>query len=66
MIVLTSEHEEMPELEREVDEDIAKFDAWFSANVEPTPLIMGEKAILKTYLYWKIKKENGDDTSSGG
>ena len=47
--------------EKEVDADIASFDVAFQA-LGNDPLVRAEKAILKTYLAWKLglmkKKES--------
>lgn len=54
------------ELERLVEADIQAFDAWFQkqqkeaaakagGEVFSEPLVRSERAILKTYLYWKTK-----------
>lgn len=41
------------ELEKEVDADIVNFDAWFQQAGKNDPLTGAEKAILKTWLWWK-------------
>ncbi len=51
------------QLERLVEEDLQAFDTWFQKKQmetagqgeKPEPLVRGERAILKTYLYWKTK-----------
>lgn len=55
------------ELEAVVDADLAKFDEWLQerqrqaqreqgvANPEVQPIVRSERAILKTYLWWKTK-----------
>lgn len=58
---------EQPEsLEAEVDADIAKFNEWFQRHLQnDKPLAPSEKAVLKTYLWWKVKGENDGAQSSG-
>ena len=64
MLKVTPEKPE--ELEAEVDSDIAAFDAWFQQHLQNgQPLVRSERAILKTYLYWKTKGA-GDGTQSRG
>jgi len=47
------------------DAEIKKFDAWFQkyqvehGAEEPQPLVNSERAILKTYLYYKLRGSNG-------
>lgn len=41
------------ELEKEVDADIAEFEEYFCKKLKNSSLAAPEKAILKTYLYWK-------------
>lgn len=43
-------------LEKDVEEDIKDFDEWFQ-TLGNDPLVRGEVAILKTYLWRKIKGE---------
>lgn len=53
-------------LETAVDADIEKFNRWFQQHLKNgEPLVRSEKAILKTYLFFKLKGE-GDGTSSDG
>ncbi len=47
--------EEATSLEADVDQDITAFEEWFSSHVENGPLVHAERAILKTYLWWKFK-----------
>ncbi len=58
------------ELERFVDEDIAEFEQWFCRNVDTNAvaLLGPEKAILKTYLWYKIHsdEERPDGTPRSG
>lgn len=53
-------------LEVAVDEDIIAFDQYFQRALQNEPLVLSERAILKTYLYWKTHQETADasDTSS--
>lgn len=48
-----------PGLEKAVDEDIAAFDEFFR-SIGNENLVPSEWAILKTYLWWKTKKEKTD------
>lgn len=45
------------EVEREVDADIDEFERWFASKVENGPLLHAERAILKTYLWWKLQPD---------
>lgn len=45
--------EEAPTLEQVVDADIAEFEEYFCKMLKNSSLAAPEKAILKTYLYWK-------------
>lgn len=47
-------------LEAAVDADIASFDAYFQEAMKNDPLIPSEKAMLKTYLWWKTHQEKHD------
>lgn len=40
-------------LEKVVDEDILAFDSFFQ-SLGNDPVVRGEKAIIKTYLAWKL------------
>lgn len=42
-----------------MDPEIRKFDQWFQKQGNE-PLVMAERAILKTYLGWKLKFEDKD------
>jgi len=42
-------------LEAFVDEDIRDFEVWFLTTVDKVPLTPSEFAIIKTYLYYKLK-----------
>jgi hypothetical protein len=42
------------EIEALVDADVAKFDGYFQGELKNEPLTAAERAILKTYLYFKI------------
>lgn len=48
------------ELEAAVDEDIVEFDQYFQQVLQNEPLVLSERAILKTYLYWKTHQETKD------
>lgn len=50
------------ELEKLVEEDLRMFEAWFRAKGND-PLVRSERAILKTYLWFKVKGET--DATSG-
>lgn len=43
-----------PELEAAVEEDIRRFDEWFQ-SIGNDPIVRSEVAILKTYLWWKLR-----------
>jgi len=44
-------------LEHAVNEDIAHFEEWFR-GLKNDPLVRSEVAILKTYLFWKVKGDS--------
>lgn len=44
------------ELEPAVGRDLQKFETWFR-GLGNDPLVRSEFAILKTYLYWKLRGE---------
>ena len=48
------------ELEAAVDADIAAFDAYFQKKLNNDPLLASEKAMLKTYLWFKTHTEKHD------
>lgn len=54
-------------LEAAVDADIAAFNEWFLKKqrddqaLEPQGLVRSERAILKTYLFFKTRGERKDD-----
>ena len=49
------------QLEAYVDEDITEFEKFMMAKVDNSgPLSKPEKAIIKTYLYWKTHPELND------
>lgn len=52
------------ELELAVNEDIRKFDAWFQ-ELGNDPLTKSEVAVIKTYLWFKTLKGNGDAQAGG-
>jgi hypothetical protein len=43
------------DLKKELDAEIDRFEAWFSANIENTNLHPVESSILRTYLLWKAR-----------
>ncbi len=46
------------DLEEAVDEDLAAFERFMLTRVDPSgPLSKPERAIIKTYLYWKTHPE---------
>lgn len=50
------------QLEQSVNDDIRRFEAWFQ-GLGNDPMVRSEVAILKTYLYWKLK---GDGDAKAG
>lgn len=42
-------------LEEAVDADLNAFDTYFQRELKNAPLLPSERAILKTYLYYKTK-----------
>jgi len=46
-------------LEEEVDVELASFDTWFQATLNNGPLVNSERAIVKTYLAWKLGVKDG-------
>ena len=46
-------------LEEVVDEEVSSFDAWFQATLNNGPLVNSERAIVKTYLAWKLGVKDG-------
>ena len=52
MVQVTTEHPEGDEQKAEVDEAIARFDAWFQQQGNNDPLVRGEHAIISTFLWW--------------
>ncbi len=52
------------DLEKVVDEDINEFDEYFK-SLGNDPVVRSERAILKTYLHWKVKgPRHGEATGS--
>lgn len=52
-------------LEQVVDADINAFDAFFqNALKNDVPLVGSERAILKTYLWWKTHEQSETTSSS--
>jgi hypothetical protein len=54
MVHVTVNIEEGQTVEQAVDEDIGRFNKFMLSRVDDQPLTRFEKAILKTYLHWKI------------
>jgi hypothetical protein len=52
-------------LKREVDADIAAFEAYFR-SLPNGPLVGPERAILSTYLWWKLVKEKAAAEGGSG
>lgn len=50
--------EEPKALEAAVDVDLAAFDQYFQKVLLNDPLSPSEKAVLKTYLWWKTHPES--------
>jgi len=46
-------------LEEAVDAELASFDTWFQATLGNGPLVNSERAIVKTYLAWKLGVADG-------
>ena len=56
--------EELPDdcnLEKAVDEDIFEFSEFFR-GLGNDPVVSGEKAIIKTYLAWKLGLGKGGES----
>lgn len=53
----TAPVEERKAVETEVDDSIADFDRWFVSKGN-MPMIHGERAIIKTYLYYMLFEAN--------
>ena len=53
-------------LEQDVDNDINEFEAYFTGALRNSPLVHGERAILKTYLHWKITGGVREGAAVGG
>jgi hypothetical protein len=49
-------------LEGAVDDELKKFDEWFQ-GLGNDPLVKGERAIIKTYLAWKLGVVHGQEAS---
>lgn len=54
VLVVSSDEQDMKKLEPIVDADIAEFDKYFQ-SIGNEPVVRSEKAIIKTYLHWKLK-----------
>lgn len=44
-------------IEPAVDKEIENFDQFFQSELKNEPLLKSEKALLKTYLFWKTRSE---------
>lgn len=54
-MALTVTHEGQEGIERDVDQDIDEFERWFYEHIDSSaPLLQAERAIIKTYLGWKL------------
>jgi len=55
-------------LEQAVDEDISAFERWFCSVVDSSaPLLTGaERAIIKSYLWYKTHETAAEDSSTDG
>lgn len=51
-------------VEEEVNQSIKQFDAWFQ-GLGNDPIVRGEFAIIKTYLYYKLIEERDGTQASG-
>lgn len=51
------------ELEQVVNDDLRRFETWFK-TLGNDPLVRSEVAILKTYLFWRIRGEGHAPTGS--
>jgi hypothetical protein len=45
----------VPNIEQAVDDDIREFNDWFRTALGNTPITGPERAIIKTYLAWKLE-----------
>jgi hypothetical protein len=45
------------QLSAEADADLAAFESWFIKSVDVKPLHNAEKAIIKSFLYWKMFRQ---------
>jgi hypothetical protein len=60
MITVQADHvQESKELEKEVDGDIDAFNEWFQQEGKNDPMTPGERAIIKTYLWFKTHPKQG-------
>lgn len=53
-----------PEIEPIIDADLTAFDEYFQKGLGNGPLVESERAILKTYLYWKCVAEKAGGSST--
>ncbi len=51
-------------MEEAVDEDIRSFSEWFQRRVGDGPLIHAERAILKTFMYYKLYGDSDEKAGS--
>lgn len=65
MIEVTAPGVEKENLEKVVDGDIDKFDVWFQKTVGAEPIVRSERAILKAYLWYKIRGEKDAPNQTG-
>jgi|HubBroStandDraft_1064217.scaffolds.fasta_scaffold265773_3 hypothetical protein len=65
VVVAQEDPSDSKELERIVDVDIAAFDTYFQ-GLGNDPLSRPERAIIKTFLHWKVKgpQPHGPETGS--
>ncbi len=52
-ISITTNLTDRQEIEKEVDEAVARFDQWFRDRGND-PIIRSEKAIIKTFMYFML------------
>ena len=61
MLTVTAENNDEG-LEREVDGDLEAFDEWFR-SLGNDPMMRSERAILKTFLFFKLKAKGPKDVA---
>lgn len=42
-----------------VNQEIERFDRWFQSELGNEPLVRSERAILKTFFFYKLRGPNG-------